>query len=130
MAASPRQQHSPGRLLIQRKSLRIIAPGGTSVQPQAIGCPAEPARCPRLSVRRHGFGLPNETLDASRPSSATVTVSACGLSLRDECLNEHWFLNLADARRIVDIVPQARFRFSRLRGDIELLLEPEVDRLG
>jgi hypothetical protein len=30
----------------------------------------------------------------------------------------------------VDIVPLARFRFSCSRGDIELLLEPEVDRLG
>jgi hypothetical protein len=100
------------------------------VQPQAVGRPAEPARCPTLPVRRHGFGLPNETVDAFLPSGAAVTVSACGLNVRDECVNEHGFLNLADARRIVDIVPQARFRFSSSRGDIELLLEPEVDRLG
>src|SRR5215207_4184588 len=100
MAASPRQQHAPGRLLIQRKSLRIIAPGGTSVQPQAVGCPAEPARCPTLPVRRDGFGLPNEAVDASLASGATVTVSACGLNVRDACLTEHGFLNLADAGRI------------------------------
>ena len=69
-------------------------------------------------------------MEASLPSGATATVSACGLNLHAACLDEHGVLNLADARRIVDIVPQARFRFSRLRGDIELLLEPEVDRLG
>jgi hypothetical protein len=82
-----------------------------------------------LFVRRHGFGLPNETVDASLPPGATVTVSACGLNLRDACLNEHWFLNLADAldRRSV---AQTRFRFSCSRDDIELLLEPEVDHLG
>jgi hypothetical protein len=82
-----------------------------------------------LPVSRHGFGLPNETVDASLPSSATVAVSACGLNLRDECLNEHGVLTLADApdRRSV---AQARFRFSYSRGDIEVLLEPEVERLG
>ena len=128
MAASPRQQHSPGRLLIQHKSLRIIAPGGTAVQPPAVGCPAEPARCPTLSVRRHGFGLPNETVDASLLSGGTVAVSACGLNLSDECLKEHWFLNLADAPDRRSVAP-AHFRFSCSRGDIELLLEPEVDRL-
>jgi hypothetical protein len=130
MAASPRQQHSPGRLLMQRKSLRILAPGGTAVQPLAVGGPDKPARCPTLPVSRHGFGLPNETLKASLSSGAMVTVSACGLNLRDACLNEHGFLNLADARRIVDIVAQARFRCSCSRGDIELLLEPEVDHLS
>jgi hypothetical protein len=75
-----------------------------------------------VPVSRHGFGLPNETVEASLPSGATATVSACGLNVRDACLTEPWFLNLVDARRIVDIVPQARFRFSCSRGDIELLL--------
>ena len=89
MAASPLQEHPSGRLLIQRKSSRIIAPGGTSVQPQAGSCATEPARCPTLPVSRHRFGLPNETSDASRPSGATVTLSACGLNLRNACLNEH-----------------------------------------
>jgi hypothetical protein len=129
MVASPLQQHSPGRLLIQRESLRIIAPGGTAVQPQAVGCPTEPVRCPTLPVSHHGFGLPNEKVDASLPSGATVTVSACGHNLRDACLNEHWFLNLAAARRIV-AAWRRRCRFSCSQGDIELLLEPEVDRLG
>ncbi len=41
MVASPLQQHRSGRLLIQRKSSHILAPGGTSVQPQAVSCPTE-----------------------------------------------------------------------------------------
>ena len=101
MTASPLQQHPSGRLLMQRKALRILAPGGTSVHPRAVRCPTVPARCPTLPVSRHGFGLPKETTDASRPSGAAVTLSARGLDLRVACLNEHWFLNLADARRIV-----------------------------
>jgi len=55
-----------------------------------------------LPVSRHGFGLPNETVDASLPSGATATLSACGLNLRDACLTEHGFLSLADAHRIVE----------------------------
>ena len=45
------------------------------------------------------------TLDFSRPGKPTdnALVESCNGRLRDECLNAHWFLSLADARTKVEV---------------------------
>jgi putative transposase len=54
-----------------------------------------------LAQWAHEHGITLRFIDPGKPIQNAYTESFNG-RLRDECLNEHWFLGLTDARRIVE----------------------------
>jgi putative transposase len=72
-------------------------------------------------------GIRLRFIEPGKPIQNAVIESFNG-RLRDECLNEHWFLSLADARRIVE---GWREDYNRARPHSALgYLSPEEFRLG
>ena len=69
----------------------------------------------------HGIGI-----DFSRPGKPTdnAAVESFNGRLRQECLNEHWFLSLADAQRKIE---QWRVDYNQVRSHSALGWSPPAD---
>lgn len=78
---------------------RLVTTHGT---PQKIVLDNGPElRSKTLDQWATGHGITLRFIDPGKPIQNAVCESFNG-RLRDECLNQHWFLNLADARTILE----------------------------
>lgn len=88
----------PGSRVVQVLE-RLFAKRGV---PDSIVCDNGPEFISRAAgecAEKHGFLL--DFIEPGKPSQNAHVESFNG-RLRDECLNQHWFLGLADARTTID----------------------------
>ena len=78
---------------------RVISERGQPAELVMDNGPALTSR--RLDQWAYERGIPLRFIEPGKPVQNAVMESFNG-RLRDECLNQHWFLDLADARRIVE----------------------------
>lgn len=100
----PRGAGDPGRHLAARERVlrvlgRVAAARGPTREIALGNSPELAGRAVDRWVYEHGVRL--RFIEAGKPVQ-NAAAESCNGRLRDKCLNEHWFLSLVDARRIVE----------------------------